>query len=460
VLDPGEECDHGEANSDVEPDGCRTDCTAARCGDGVVDPGEACDDGNHVDWDGCNDCRIVEFRVNTVVEEWQGGSAVTMADNGRFVIAWFGGLAGVSAQRYSASGMPEGGNFQVSTIKEARRVSHPVVAMDAEGAFVVVWLEYDFPARDFGDVLARRYDADGAPRGPEFQVNVEPFAIGPFDRLAVWSTVAMAADGRFIVAWTSGGKSYDIVARRYDAAGCPGGPELRVDTHEANRQQCPSAAMAPDGHAVVAWWSQWQDGSWWGVYARLYGADGQPGVSEFQVNTHTALHPAEVSVGMFDNGSFLVAWPEIDSEVEYGSESCLTAWLRRYTAEGIPEGPEVPMALSGTVSPIVGGSDTLMVATAGDSRVVMAWTAIAYMEGDQYDGYAQLLGPDLLPDGPVWRLNDYVELSQSVNGLAMGADGRFVATWASADDDNVNDSSDVMAKIIGPDGEPMYVRSP
>jgi hypothetical protein len=43
VLDLGEACDDGSSNSDTEPDACRTDCTAAGCGDGVMDSGEQCD---------------------------------------------------------------------------------------------------------------------------------------------------------------------------------------------------------------------------------------------------------------------------------------------------------------------------------------------------------------------------------------------------------------------------------
>jgi hypothetical protein len=43
VAEGPEECDDGPANSDALPDACRTDCTSARCGDGVVDSGEACD---------------------------------------------------------------------------------------------------------------------------------------------------------------------------------------------------------------------------------------------------------------------------------------------------------------------------------------------------------------------------------------------------------------------------------
>ena len=45
VLEPtnGESCDSGLDNSDGLPDHCRTDCTEARCGDGIADSGEACD---------------------------------------------------------------------------------------------------------------------------------------------------------------------------------------------------------------------------------------------------------------------------------------------------------------------------------------------------------------------------------------------------------------------------------
>lgn len=57
----GEECDRGEANSDTEPNACRTHCRRAHCGDGVVDDGEGCDDadGNSDETAGAcrTDCR-------------------------------------------------------------------------------------------------------------------------------------------------------------------------------------------------------------------------------------------------------------------------------------------------------------------------------------------------------------------------------------------------------------------
>jgi cysteine-rich repeat protein len=50
----GEECDDGEANSDTQPDACRSNCLRAYCGDAVLDLSEACDDANQEDGDGCS----------------------------------------------------------------------------------------------------------------------------------------------------------------------------------------------------------------------------------------------------------------------------------------------------------------------------------------------------------------------------------------------------------------------
>jgi cysteine-rich repeat protein len=59
VIEAGEECDNGAANSDAVADACRRDCTKARCGDRVIDTGEQCDDGNTTAGDGCSaTCQI------------------------------------------------------------------------------------------------------------------------------------------------------------------------------------------------------------------------------------------------------------------------------------------------------------------------------------------------------------------------------------------------------------------
>jgi len=59
VLDSGEECDEGGANSDLIPNACRRSCLLPHCGDGVVEPTEECDDQNADAGDGCApDCTV------------------------------------------------------------------------------------------------------------------------------------------------------------------------------------------------------------------------------------------------------------------------------------------------------------------------------------------------------------------------------------------------------------------
>ncbi len=53
VVGEDEQCDDAEANSDLIPDACRSDCTVPSCGDGVTDSGEACDDGDSDPGDAC-----------------------------------------------------------------------------------------------------------------------------------------------------------------------------------------------------------------------------------------------------------------------------------------------------------------------------------------------------------------------------------------------------------------------
>ena len=72
-----EACDDGNANQD---DACLNDCSAARCGDGQVQVGvEACDDGNRTQTDSClNNCaaaRCGDGQVQAGVEACDDGNA-------------------------------------------------------------------------------------------------------------------------------------------------------------------------------------------------------------------------------------------------------------------------------------------------------------------------------------------------------------------------------------------------
>ena len=247
-----------------------------------------------------------EFRVNTTTFQAQGAPAAAADADGDFVLVWDGytpdtNSIDVFAQRYSAAGAPLGGEFRINTTLPDHQ-GGVAVASDADGDFVVTWGASD--GIDIG-VYGRRFSAAGLPLGGEFPVNDVTF--GQQGAQAV----AMDADGDFVVVWTGSGVGDDqgIYARRFNASGQPLGGQFIVNTFRVGQQREPSVAMDGDGDFVVVWNSLDQDGSLFGVYAQRYNAAGVPQGGEFRVNTTTAGDQfSGGSVTMAHDGSFVVPW--------------------------------------------------------------------------------------------------------------------------------------------------------
>jgi hypothetical protein len=256
-----------------------------------------------------------EFRVNTFTLDYQAASSVASAATGNFVVLWTsvdqdGRGRGVFGQRYASSGAPLGPEFRVNTYT-AHDQRYPSVASDAAGNFVVVWssLAQDGPDRG---VFGQRYANTGVPLGPEFRVNSHT-TDGQFVERS--SSVAVDAAGNFVVVWSSfnqdAGQSIGVFGQRYTSAGAPLGPEFRVNTFIFGHQRSPSVAADSSGNFVVAWASEAEDGSSYGVFGQRYDASGEPRGSQFRVNTYTTSQQLLPSVAADAAGSFLVVWDSV-----------------------------------------------------------------------------------------------------------------------------------------------------
>ncbi|MFO1430153.1 MAG: hypothetical protein U1F76_08445 [Candidatus Competibacteraceae bacterium] len=278
-----------------------------------------------------------EFQVNTTITSTQGQPAVAMDAAGDFVIAWGSyGLDGsqwnIYAQRYNAAGEPQGDEFQVNTYTTNDQFD-PAVAMDAAGDFVVVWQSgYGQDGDSFG-VYAQRYNATGVPQGDEFQVNTYT-TNGQFA-----PAVAMDAAGDFVVAWQSAGQdgtALVVYAQRYDKTGVPQGSEFRVSPESLGLDNySPAVAMDAAGDFVVTWENQvWASSEPEGIYARRYNAVGEP-QSAFLVNTYPLTgHPVFPAVAMDAAGDFVVTWHN------YEDGNGWSIYAQRYNAAGAPQGSE------------------------------------------------------------------------------------------------------------------------
>jgi hypothetical protein len=249
-----------------------------------------------------------EFKVNNYTTSDQRSPSIATNSNGDYVITWMsygqdGDSQGIYAQRYNAGGTPQGSEFRVNTYTSYLQAS-PSIAMDSDGDFVIAWIS-DIQDGSYEGIYAQRYNATGTPQGSEFRVNTY------ITNNQAFASVAMDNDGNFVITWqsaTQDGSSEGIYAKRYDAAGTPQGSEFRVNTYTTNDQSYPSIAMDSDGDFVITWQSAAQEGSLEGIYAQRYNAAGTPQGSEFHVNTYTTSSQLIPSVAMDDDGDFVITW--------------------------------------------------------------------------------------------------------------------------------------------------------
>jgi hypothetical protein len=109
------------------------------------------------------------------------------------------------------------------------------------------------------------------------------------------------------------------------------GDEIPINQYVAGEQVNPTVARNGAGRTVVVWNSAGEDGSGWGVYARIYDAAGQPVTDEFRVNQYTASDQYGTRVVMDAAGNFWVGW------YSYGQDgSGWGAFMRKFNAAGQP----------------------------------------------------------------------------------------------------------------------------
>ena len=337
-----------------------------------------------------------EFLVSSHTAGSQIDPAVAMDDFGNFVVSWSGqgefDPSGVFARVFDAFGVALGDQFRVNVLAEFGQ-NEPSVAMDADGDLVVTWSSYAQDGDQTG-VFARRYDAQGQPKGGEFQVNTHS-ALGQRA-----SDVTMDDQGNFVVVWASEGQdgnSWGVYGQRFDTAGRRAGGEFRVNQHTPDDQLEPAVAMDAAGGFAVAWSSLLQDGSGYGVYARRFNAAGAALGGEFRVNIHTRLSQRMPDIGMDKAGDFVVTWSTLGQDDNPDDAVVLTdagIFARMFNADGsdyVAESGGGPLGEFLVNITTQGDQVTPAIAVDSDGNFVIAWT------GPDSDGtgiFARVVGVD------------------------------------------------------------------
>jgi hypothetical protein len=393
-----------------------------------------------------------ELQVNSYTTYGQSPTGIAVHPDGSFVVVWGssgdrdGSQDAVLGQRFDGSGARLGAEFIANTATLYTQDS-PDVAANGAGEFVIVWRSYgqdggmdDYGYLDFG-VFAQRFTANGAPQGPEFQVNLGEVN-GPQDSPAI----ARSTAGDFVVVWRSGswcsstdyyydpylgygytyctgyssadGSGDGVRAQRFDASGTAVGPELTVNTYTSGAQNRASIARGGNGHFIVVWDSFYQDGDWIGLMGQRFDAAMVPQGSEFQVNTWTTSAQGNAGVAADGSGGFVVVWQS------YGQPGghYFDVFAQRFAASGAALGGEF------MVNTYTSGQQFAPRVAMKDDGFVVVWAG----EDGNYDGvFGQRFSGSGARLGGEFQVNAWTTESQNGPVVGMNTSGRFVVAWRS-----------------------------
>jgi hypothetical protein len=306
----------------------------------------------------------------------------------------------------------------------------PAVAMDADGDFVVAWTSTESSGDDdwYGSVQARLFDSSGTPQGPEFQVNTYT------TNTQSTPTVAMDADGDFVIAWYSYGSdggdtdASSIRARRFNSAGVGQGTEFQVNQYSTGWQYAADIAMDQDGGFIIVWDSEGSSGTdsdLDSVQGRRYNSLGTAQGGEFQLNTYTTSTQSDPEIAIAADGSFVAVW---DSHGSAGDDdSSWSIQARRFNSLGTGQGAEFQVNTETNshqwASDI--GMDT-------DGNFVVVWGSQGgTIDVDDQSVRARLYDETGTPLSDQFLVNTYSTNGQEQPAVAMDSDGDFVVTWRS-----------------------------
>ena len=198
----------------------------------------------------------------------------------------------------------------------------------------------------------------------------------------------------------------------------PKSGEFPVNVYSAADQSIPAITGLADGRFVVTW--QYNGD----VFGRLYGSDGTSVTGEFLVNTYTDYFQGRCSVASLADGRFVVTWT---SETQDGSSYGIYGQV--YDESAVSVGDEFRVnteTLGQQIWPNVLGLT--------DGGFVVTWTNGFYGNSDA-EIFGQIYSSDAVAVGDEFLVNSYTNNHQMFSASASLANGGFLVTWRSLEQD-------------------------
>jgi len=363
--------------------------------------------------------------VNTYTTNVQNEFQIAHLASGGYVAVWQseyqdGSLDGVYAQLFDSQNNPVGNEFRINQTTFAIQDTPAVTGLD-DGGFVVVFSGMSQFGKTFATV-GQRFDNMGNRIGVEFD-------IGPGSQVEQTDPqITTLSDGSYVVTWIHrsalGGTQIDIQFQHFTASGVADGAFQTVNSTIGEYQRGQKITALDNGGFVITWNSLNQDGSRFGVYARVYDANGVAMAPEFQVNSHTQNNQSGASITALDNGGFVVVWTSTNQDFMGKG-----VFGQIYDASGVKQGSEFQVNTTELYDQLL--PEVTQTAAGG---FVVSWVGIAKIQGNnRNDIYAQAFSND----GQVFGSETLLTLPYTQGSYGPFADtlldGSIVFGWQTND---------------------------
>jgi hypothetical protein len=240
---------------------------------------------------------------------------------------------GVFSRAFNAARTPVGDAFEVAPGAPGDPPQFDgASAADSQGNFLVTWASL---ADGQSVILAQRFDPRGNPLGSEIEVAADTGSLATPSDLK--PAVAAAPGGGFVVAWVSvvtAGEAQGprVMARAFDATGAPTGPAVQLSTSAALSDR-PSLCVSSTGRIHAAWTFTDEllpfQASPVGVVVRRLSPAGVP-IGPEQVVSPAADDESSVAIACGRGNTYAVAWQTAQAPAVSGSDIV----VRRFTRLG------------------------------------------------------------------------------------------------------------------------------
>lgn len=255
-----------------------------------------------------------------------------------------------------------------------------------------------------------------------------------------YPSVAGLSNGKFAATWTSFAQdgSYDgIYAKIFNNNGVAISDEFRVNNYTFSSQTQPSVAVLSNDGFVITWSSHEQDGSKYGVYAQIYNNSGYKSGGEFKVNTYVINNQISSKVSGLSNNKFIIVW--VSSEGQDGSDEGVYGQI--FNNDGTFVGNEFRVNTytnSYQQEPCI--------ASFSNNNFVVVWSSV-YQDGSGNGIYTQIFDSNGVKVGRELRVNQETIGDQNQPSVASLLNDKFVVAWQSA--------GKIFARIYSSAGEPI-----